>query len=66
MEEDIQELTVVNQVRRTFKEKLIELLPEMYTSMMQGRNRPTKNLLQIVKSLEDNQNKAELLAILQQ
>ena len=36
----------------------------MHTSMMQGRNRPTKNLMQIVKSLEDNQNKAELLAIL--
>ena len=38
----------------------------MHTSMMQGRNKPTKNLVNIVRSLEDNQNKAELLTILQQ
>lgn len=36
----------------------------MHYSMQQGKNKPTKNLENVVRSLENNQNKAELLTLL--
>ena len=64
LEEEIFGLTAENQARKVFKEKLIEILPEMHYSMQQGKNKPTKNLENVVRSLENNQNKAELLTLL--
>lgn len=65
LEEKIYTLTGENAVRRTFKEKLIEILPELYETMQQGKNKPTRALVDVVNSLENNSNKAELLAMLQ-
>jgi hypothetical protein len=53
-----------NQVKRTEREKLIELLPELVKTGQTGR--PTHDLIKIFNSLEQNENKEKLTRILQQ
>ena len=63
MEEKVYELTISNQTKRTEKEMMIELLPEMVKSSHDG-GRPTKELVQILNSMDGDLTKAKLLKIL--
>ena len=62
IEEQIKDFVILNQSRRTEREKLIELLPEMVKTGASGR--PTQDLIKIFNSLEQNQNKEKLTNIL--
>jgi|LakMenE18May11ns_1017448.scaffolds.fasta_scaffold8992357_1 hypothetical protein len=64
IEEQIKEFLIENAIRRTEREKLIELLPEMVRSGQSGR--PTLEMVRILNSLDENKNKERLTVILQQ
>ena len=52
IEEQIKDFVILNQSRRTEREKLIELLPEIVKTGASGR--PTQDLIKIFNSLEQN------------
>jgi regulator of replication initiation timing len=58
IEEQIKDFMIENAVRRTEREKLIELLPEMVKTGQAGK--PTQDLIKIFNSLEQNTNKEKL------
>jgi len=64
IEEQIKDFMIENAVRRTEREKLIELLPEMVKTGQAGK--PTQDLIKIFNSLEQNTNKEKLTQIFQQ
>lgn len=64
IEEQIKDFMIENQVKRTEREKLIELLPEMVKTGQMGR--PTQDLIKIFNSLEQNANKDKLTKIFAQ
>ena len=52
IEEQIKDFLILNQSKRTEREKLIELIPEMVKTGANGR--PTQDLIKIFNSLEQN------------
>jgi len=56
-------MTQENQIWRTKREKLIELMPELVKTSQVGN--PTQEMISIIKSLDEDINKVRLVKILQ-